>query len=161
MSVFSETVKAPLEADWLLHLDPKAEVRGTPDGLEAAQGGAVLELHRLLAEGSSLAWGRHKVAKPEAEPFTFRETTRVVVRPPFSRNDAFLLTLLRVRAAGETPLSGVKATGEGGRLRLAFTLAGRKTAVDWDLAGRAVAFDPEPDPARGNPVRGRTTGRRR
>ena len=48
MSVFSDTVKAPVEAEWLLHLDPKAAVRETLGGLEATQGGAALELHRLL-----------------------------------------------------------------------------------------------------------------
>jgi acetyl esterase/lipase len=142
MSLFSETVKAPREAEWLLHLDPKAEVRGTPDGLEAAQGGAVLELHRLLAEGQSLTWNRHEVAKPEVEPFTFRETTRVVVRPPFAANKAFLLTLLRGRSASGHALTDVRAERRDGRLEIRFTEEGRSTAVDWDLAERTVAIRP-------------------
>ena len=140
MSVFSEAVKAPLEAEWLLHLDPKAEVRGTPDGLEAAQGGAVLELHRLLSEGSSLAWARHKVAKPEVEPFTFRETTRVVVRPAFAGNEAFLLSLLRARPAAGRALADVEASRDGGRLRIRFAEGGRATTIDWDLGRRTVTL---------------------
>ncbi len=142
LSVFSETVRAALKAEWLLRLDPKAEVRGTPDGLEAAQGGAVLELHRLFPEGATLAWGRHVVAKPEAEPFTFRETTRAVVRPAFAGSEAFILTLLRGRSANERPLAGVRASRENGRLAIRFTRDGEPTAIDWDLAGRTVALGP-------------------
>ena len=134
MSIFSDSVKAPLEAEWLLHLDPKAEVRATKDGLEAAQGGAVLELHRLLAEGSSFAWGRHKVAKPEMEPFTFRETTRVVVRPSFAGTAAFVLNLLRVRPATGPALESVRASRHGRRLGIRFTSDGRPIGIDWDLA---------------------------
>ena len=140
MSIFSETVTAPLEAEWLLHLDPKAEVRGTPDGLEAAQGGAVLELHRLLSGGSTLAWARHKVAKPEVEPFTFRETTRVVARPAFAANKAFLLNLLRARPAAGRALADVEASRDGDRLRIRFAEGGRATTIDWDLGRRTVTL---------------------
>jgi len=141
LSVFSDSVKAPRGADWLLHLDPKSEVRETRDGLEAAFGGAVLELHRLLPRDASLSWGRHAVARPEVEPFTFRETTRVVLRPPFSGREAHLLTLLRARAAGAPALANVQATREGDRLRIAFDGADGRTAIDWDLAGRQVALE--------------------
>jgi len=141
LSVFSETVKAPVEAEWLLHLDPKARVRQTGDGLEARQGGAALELHRLLPGGSTLTWDRHAVAKPEVEPFTFRETTRVVVRPAFRGNDAFLLTLLRARAAAEDPLADVRADGNG-HLDIRFTREGRTMRIDWALAGRSVRLSP-------------------
>jgi hypothetical protein len=140
MSVFSDTVKAPLEAEWLLHLDPKAAVRETGDGLEATQGGAVLELHRLLSEGQSLDWARHPVARPEVEPFTFRETTRVTVRPTFAGGEAFLLTLLRGRSAGGHALADVRAVRRSGRLEIRFTEEGRVTAIDWDLARRAVSL---------------------
>jgi acetyl esterase/lipase len=142
LSVFSETVKAPVEAEWLLHLDPKAEVRGTADGLEARQGGAVLELHRLLPGGSTLAWGRHAVAKPEVEPFTFRETTRVVVRPGFAGNDAFLLTLLRGRSAAGPGLADVRAERRSGHLDVRFAADGRTIRIDWNLAGRTVRVSP-------------------
>jgi hypothetical protein len=141
MSILSETVKAPVEGEWLLHLDPKAEVRATPDGVEAAQGGAVLELHRLLSESSTLAWGRHPVAKPEVEPFTFRQTTRVVVRPVFTGSEAFLLTLLRGRPANANALTDVLAERRDGHLEIHFTEGVRTTTIDWDLAGRAVALD--------------------
>lgn len=142
LSLFSETVKAPVEADWLLHLDPKAVVRATADGLEVAQGGAALELHRLLPGGSAPSWGRHAVAKPEAEPFTFRETTRVVVRPAFDGNEAFLLTLLRGRRAAGTALADVGAERRNGRLEIRFTAEGRATRVQWDLARHTVVIGP-------------------
>jgi len=142
LSVFSETVKAPLGAEWLLHLDPKSAVRGTTDGLEAALGGAVLELHRLLPSAAPVTWERHAVARPEAEPFTFRETTRVVVRTPFVGNEACLVALLRGRSATGPPLADARASLEGGRLRIRFTTDGRPTEIDWNLADRTVALAP-------------------
>jgi len=142
MSVFSETVKTPLAAEWLLHLDPKAPVRGMPDGLEARLGGAALELHRLLPAEAPVAWECHAVAKPEAEPFTFRETTRVVIRPPFAGDEAFLLTLLRGRSASGRALADVRAERRDGHLEIHFTEEGRSTTIDWDLAGRTVALGP-------------------
>jgi acetyl esterase/lipase len=142
LSIFSDTVKAPVEADWLLHLDPKAEVRATSDGLEARRGKAALELHRLLPGGSTLAWKRHAVAKPEAEPFTFRETMRVVVRPVFAGSEAFLLTLLRGRSAAGSPLADVRAEKRNGQLEIRFTADGRATRVDWNLAKRTVLVSP-------------------
>ena len=141
LSVFSDTVRSPLEAEWLLQLDPSSEVAVRADGLEAALAGAVLELHWPINDGSRIEWQRHAVAKPEVEPFTFRETNRVVVRPPFSGQDAFLLTLLRARGPGDSALSGVSARRDGARLRLAFTLGGTPTAVDWDLADFTVTLD--------------------
>jgi hypothetical protein len=142
LSVFSDTVKAPVQAEWLLHLDPRAEVRATPDGLEARQGAAALELHRLLPAGSALAWARHAVAKPDAEPFTFRETMRVAVRPVFAANEAFLLTLLRGRSAAAPPLADVRAEKRNGQLEIRFTADGRPTTVDWDLATQTVRVSP-------------------
>ena len=140
LSVFSESVKAPLEAQWLLHFDPRAEVETTSDGLEASQGAAVLELHRLLPGGSTLTWGRHAVAKPEVEPFTFRQTTRVVVRPTFSGNEAFLLSLLRTRSRTDRPLHDVRAERRGDRIDIRFTEAGRAIAISWDLGARTVSL---------------------
>lgn len=143
LSVFSETVKAPLSADWLLQLDPKSEMRETGDGLEAAFGGAVLELHRLLADGQPLTWGRHDVARPEVEPFTFRETTRVAVRPRFVGNEAILLSLLRARGGGGQPLGEVHAERRGARLDVRFQEEGRAVSIEWDLTARKVALGRE------------------
>jgi hypothetical protein len=86
--------------------------------------------------------GRHAVAKPEVEPFTFRETTQVVVRPAFSGNDAFLLTLLRGRSAAEHALVDVQAERRSDRLKVRFIRDGRPTTIDWDLAGRRVGLSP-------------------
>jgi hypothetical protein len=134
LSVFSDAVKAPRSADWLLQLDPRSELRETKDGLEARLEGAVLELHRLLADGQALHWERHAVARPEVEPFTFRETTRVVVRPRFAGPDAFVLTLLRGRSADAPPLEDVRAERRGGRLAIRFESRDTRTRIEWDLA---------------------------
>jgi hypothetical protein len=142
LSVFSESVKVPAEAAWLLHLDPKADIRARPDGLEARLADASLDLRQLLPGNVPVEWERHAVAKPEAEPFTFRETTRVVVRPAFAGNEAFLLTLLHARAADARALKGLRASAEGGRVRVSFTREGRRIEIDWDLAGRTVGLGP-------------------
>jgi beta-lactamase class A len=138
LSVFSDSVRAPLTAEWLLHLDPKARVRERPGHLEATLGEASLDLHRLLPAGATMTWARHSVAKPEVEPFTFRETTRVVIRPAFAGGEAFLLTLLHSRAAVQPSLEDVEAAREGRRLRIRWTRQGRSTGIAWDLAGRTV-----------------------
>ena len=142
LSVFSESVRAPLDAEWLLHLDPKAQLRERPDHLEATLGDAALDLYRLLPSGVAMTWGRHAVAKPEVEPFTFRETTRILMRPSFAEGEAFLLTLLHGRGAGAPPLEAVQASADDRRLRVGFTLAGRRTNIAWNIAGRSVALDP-------------------
>ncbi|MFI5184352.1 MAG: DUF4962 domain-containing protein [Vicinamibacteria bacterium] len=142
MSVFSESVAVPLEAEWLLQLDPKAVVLERPDHLEASLGDAVLDIHSLLPGNGKPSWGRHPVAKPEVEPFTLRETTRVVLEPSFAGNRAFLLTLLHPRSAGALALEGVRASAEEGRLRVAFVREGKRTDIDWDLTARTVVLDP-------------------
>lgn len=141
LSVFSDTVRAPLEAEWLLHLDPAVEVREHANGLEARLGEAILAVHRLLPAAGPIEWALHKVAKPEAEPFTFRETTRVVLRPTFVGNEAFLLTLLHARDAAAAPLEDVEASRDGERLRIRFTQRGHPGGITWDLAGRTVVLD--------------------
>jgi hypothetical protein len=140
MSLFSGEVKTPLAAEWLLHLDPKAEIRQRPNRIEAVLGGAALDLYRLAPEAAPITWGRHAVAKPEAEPFTFRETQRVVIRPPFSGQDAFLLTLLHARAAGQAALGAVEASVRPGRVHVEWSCDGRRTAFDWDLAAWRLTF---------------------
>jgi hypothetical protein len=142
MSVFSETVRAPVEATWLLHLDPAARIAERPFGLAATLGEAALDVHRLLPEKAALEWGRHAVAKPEVEPFTFRETTRVAIHPVFAGNDAFLLTLLHARDASAPSLGRVSAAAEKGQVRVRFERAGRETRIDWDVGARAIALAP-------------------
>jgi Domain of unknown function (DUF4962) len=138
MSVFGEDVKTPREAEWLLHLDPKAAVRELPDRIEARLGRAALDLFRLAPEGAVVTWGRHAVARPEAEPFTFRETERIVIRPPFSGDEAFLLSLLHARAADAPSLAGVEAAVREGRVRVDWSRGSERVGLDWDLEGRTV-----------------------
>ncbi len=147
LSMFSETAASAMSADWLLHLDPKAAVVATADGLEATLGGAALELHRLLPDGSRLEWASHKVAKPEVEPFTFRTTTRVHVQPRLTDGRGQVLTLLRGRAARAAPLADVTARNDDGGLRVGFTRDGRRVDVVWNLEKRTVRLAGSPPAA--------------
>jgi hypothetical protein len=142
MSVFSESVEAPREATWLLHFDPAVRVAERPDGLAATLGDAALDVHRLLPARAPLRWGRHAVAKPEVEPFTFRETTRVEIRPLFVGDEAFLLTLLQARDAAGPAIERIEATGTASRVQVRFALGGRETRIVWDLAKRTVVVMP-------------------
>src|SRR5262249_47596327 len=124
----------------LLHLDPRAEVRERPDGLDALQGDAALEVRRLVPADARLTVARHKVAKPEVEPFTFRETQRVVIEPPFAGDDAVVLTLLRVRARASAPLEVERAVFTGGRARVGWTRDSERVDIEWDLGARRVGL---------------------
>lgn len=139
MSVFSDEVVAPLKAEWLLHLDPKAELRQVGERLEATLGDARLDLHRLAPKGGRLAWSLHDVAKPEVEPFTFRQTQRIVYEPPFAGHDAMILMLLHARAASAPALVDVTSTLEGRKARIAWSRNGARTTLAWDFEKRTVA----------------------
>ncbi|HEY7515868.1 MAG TPA: hypothetical protein VIC87_15375, partial [Vicinamibacteria bacterium] len=140
MSVFSPEVKTRREAEWLLHLDPKAEIRAFPERTEARLGAAALDLFRLAPEDASATWEAHAVAKPEAEPFTFRETRRLTIRPPFSGDETFLLVLLHARAADAPSLTDVTTERRPGGVRVGWSSEGRPTVLVWDLAGRRVGL---------------------
>jgi hypothetical protein len=144
MSVFSEGVKAPRSAEWLLHLDPKAEIRQRDERLEAALGDAALDLYRLAPAEAPVTWARHAVAKPDVEPFTFRQTQRVGIRLSFSGDEAFLLTLLHARSAGAPALDAAKASVDSRRVHVEWSRVGRRTALDWDLNGRTVTWKVPP-----------------
>ena len=140
MSVFSHSIAAPRKAEWLLHLDPKAEVGERPLGLEVVQGRAALDLRVLVPSRALLSVGRHRVAKPEVEPFTFRETQRVVIEPPFVGDETTLITLLHVRPREAAPLEGATGRLEAGRARLSWSEGGEDVVVDWDLGARRVSL---------------------
>jgi hypothetical protein len=144
ISVFSEAVKAPRSAEWLLHLDPRTEIRKRDERLETVLGDAALDLYRLAPADAPVTWARHAVAKPEVEPFTFRETQRIVIRPRFSGSEAFLLTLLHVRPARSPALDVVKASVDSGRVHVGWSRGGREAALDWDLTRRTVTWKVPP-----------------
>jgi hypothetical protein len=152
MSVFGAEVPAPRRAEWLLHLDPRAQVRERPLSLEAVQGGAALELRVLAPAEARLRVEAHKVAKPDVEPFTFRETRGVVIEPPFAGDETVLLTLLRVRASEAPGLEVEAAHYAGGRARAAWIEGSERIDVDWDLGARRVRLSrTTPGPRPGTP----------
>ena len=140
MSVFSDQMTAPLKAEWLLHLDPKAAVREVSGRLEATLGDATLDLHRLAPEGGGLTWALHDVAKPEVEPFTFRKTQRVVYEPLFAGHDVTILTLLHARAANDPALDDAKGTLRGRKAHVAWSRHGTRVTLEWDLERRKVVI---------------------
>jgi hypothetical protein len=129
-----------LKAEWLLHLDPKAVLRQVGGRLEATLGNAALDVHRLAPAGGRLSWGLHHVAKPEVEPFTFRETQRVVYEPTFVGHAATIVTLLHARAANGPPLEGAKASLEGRRIHARWSRNHARATLDWDLDRRTVVI---------------------
>ena len=138
MSVFSETVEAPRKAEWLLHLDPKAVLRQIGERLEATLGGASLDIHRLAPREGRLDFGLHDVAKPEVEPFTFRQTRRIRYEPPFEGQDLMMLTLLYARASSSPALDELIATLQGSHASVSWSRYGTRASLEWDLDRRTV-----------------------
>jgi len=140
MSVFSDEVASPPRAEWLLHIDPKAELREIAGRLEARLGEASLDVHRLAPSGGRLHWGLHAVAKPEVEPFTFRQTQRIVYDAPLADGEATLLTLLHARAAVASALTGATAALSDHTARVSWSRDDSRVVLEWDLAAHTVAF---------------------
>jgi hypothetical protein len=140
MTAFSDRVRVEREAQWLLHLDPRAEVARRGDRVEAALGGAVLDLYALRPGQNRLDWELFKIKKADVEPFTFRETKRIVILPEFEGGSALVLALMRARGSAEPALEGVKATVEGSRVRLTWKRLGKTVALDWDLEQMQPSF---------------------
>jgi hypothetical protein len=140
MSVFSDEVTAPRQAQWLLHLDPKAALRELGGRLEATLGGASLDVYRLAPAGGRQSHGLHDVAKPEVEPFTFRKTLRIVYEPPWTGQDVGILTMLASRAARTPALEDVQGTLEGRRVRASWSRDGARSSLEWNLETREVTL---------------------
>jgi len=138
MAAFSEDVPARREVEWLLHLDPKARVTAGKNGLTAVQEGAALDVHCLTPLTGDLACETWQVKKADIEPFTYRQTTRVVESPRFEGDSALIVNLIHARDADGKRLSDLKFSREGGVLRLSWKLAGQAAGLDWDLDGRRV-----------------------
>jgi hypothetical protein len=108
MSVFSETVNDPADASWFLQLDAKSIIKQHPNGFKAILGNSTLELHKLFPKNATLTIEQHKVAKPEIEPFTPRETKRVLIKPVFDGDHAFLLNMLYARGTNDSSIQNLK-----------------------------------------------------
>ena len=133
MSVFSETVNAPVDASWLLHLDAKSVVKQYPKRLEATIKNSTLELYSLFPKDAVLSIEQHKVSKPEIEPFTPRETKRVLIKPVFDGNHAFLLNMLHARNVNERSIQNIKATKKENIFFISFIADGKETIIRWDI----------------------------
>jgi hypothetical protein len=140
MSVFSEEVTAPLKAEWLLHLDPKAELREVSGHLEATLGGTTLDIHRLAPAGGRLTYGLHDVAKPEVEPFTFRKTLRIDYEPEWAGQETTILTLLTTRDGSSPVLEKVGGRLENRRVHSSWSRNGVASELDWNLETREVTL---------------------
>lgn len=141
MSVFSETVTEPIDASWFLQLDSKSRIKQSRGHIAATLENATLEIHSLLPKKSVMQIEQHKVAKPEIEPFTPRETKRIVIKPVFKGEDAFLLNLIQGRAASGSSIGNIKTTKNGNTLNITFSLDDKQTIVDWDLKKNSVMLN--------------------
>ena len=138
--VFSPSVPAAPSAQWLLHFDPQAGVQRTKSGITETLGEACLDVYPLLPREVKAEWGIHVVKNADVEPFTFRQTKRLVLSPRLEGGAVTMLTLLHARAQAGPALEDVKASIAGGRIALSWTRQGAPAALDWDLGKQELGF---------------------
>ncbi|MEA2063735.1 MAG: DUF4962 domain-containing protein [Gemmatimonadota bacterium] len=139
-SVFSDKVKTERKARWLLHFDPAAEVEQHGSRLVTATlGSAALDVHTLL-QGmgmGSVKVDTYDVKEARIEPFTFRQTRRLVLEPVFHNGKATLLSLLHARPADGPRLEGMGAgMSQAGIIKVHWELGGKKTELVWNLINK-------------------------
>ena len=142
MSAFSDQVKSAREAQWLLHFDPEAEIKHQgPVFLTATLGEAALEVYMLSEKESPGAKVEtYEVKEADIEPFTFRQTKRLVRKPGFTGDRATVVTLMRTRPAKAGALQGVKSkiSADGGRIGFEWNRNGKPGGVSLNLREKAV-----------------------
>ncbi len=139
MTAFSSVVEVPVKAEWLMQLDPKTEVEDLPGRRQVALGDARLDLYPLAPGQCPVRWELHKIKKP-VEPFTFRQTRRLILEPAFQGDATTLLNLIHTRKAVQPPLEKVKASLQGGKVEVAWTRHRQFFSLRWDLQQRTVAL---------------------
>ncbi len=133
LTAFSRQAPAPQKAEWLLQLDPRAEIQREFDRIQIALGGSFLDLYPLVPARCEIQWGLHPVKKPDSEPFTFRETRRITLDPPFAGDSTIVLVLLHPRLSQAGLLRAVKATFTGRHIEASWVAGGGRVMLDWDL----------------------------
>ncbi|MBN2289946.1 MAG: DUF4962 domain-containing protein [Candidatus Glassbacteria bacterium] len=137
MSAFSDRMAAPREAQWLLHLDPAAEVKmDGPKLVTAVLKGAALDIHAVGGDKAPAAVELYEIKEARIEPFTFRQTRRLVRKPEFSGDRATLLTLIHARPS-DAPASIAdvqgEVSGDGGRVSFRWSREQKPVTLELNL----------------------------
>ncbi|MFC1613661.1 DUF4962 domain-containing protein [Gemmatimonadota bacterium] len=142
MSAFSDQVKSPREALWMLHFDHEAEIKQHGSGyLTATLGEAALEVYTFPEEEiSDVSVEIYEVKEARIEPFTFRQTKRLAIKPEFSGDRATVVTLMRAGQAKAETLQGVKnkISADGEKITFEWNRDGKPGGVEMNLRAKTV-----------------------
>ncbi len=137
---FSPDVPARREVQWLLHLDPKAQMTLQGRNISFVQNNAALDLYPLSPNAVSVECNPWQVKRAEIEPFTFRQTLRVAITPGFEGDSTLIVNLIHTRAADSGKIAGLTFNRDGAVAKLAWKLDSRAYSLDWDLNARKVTL---------------------
>ena len=139
MTAFSTEVTSDPTVEWLLHVDPLAEVNKNSGRFEASLGEAVLEVFPVIGRvlPPSEKWERFPILRPHER---IRETNRLVVPAKVDNSKAMNVVLLRARGKSEPGINRISANGDNGLINLSWEIKDKKTAFDWDLQNRKIEF---------------------
>jgi hypothetical protein len=141
LTAFSSSVEVPVKVQWLLHVDPRARAVVHEKSHEIAWGDAAFDVYPLLPVRSAAAWNLHSITKP-AEPFTFRQTRRLILEPAFEGDSVTLLNLLHLRKAAEAGLENTGASISGNTIEAHWTRGPQRFSLTWNLEQKTVKLLP-------------------
>ncbi|HUU28817.1 MAG TPA: DUF4962 domain-containing protein [archaeon] len=141
ITAYSDRVPASRQAQWLLHFDTETELVREPSHITATLGGAALDLYPLAPARSPLSWDTFKIIRAEIEPFTLRETKRLVISPVFTDSTTTMLNLMHARSVSGPKLEGVKSELAEGKARITWRLGGKPVSVILDLEKREPVLE--------------------
>ncbi len=141
MIVFSDSVETELKAEWLMQVDPAAGIKQEGKSVHVTLGPAGLDLYPIWPSSFKVRVENHTIKKADVEPFSFRTTERIVVEPAMSDGAVTLLTLLRLRGAGEPRIESVQTKQEGSQFKVQWKDAGRLVKLNWDLKRQSYAVE--------------------
>ena len=125
-------------ADWLLHVDPEAEISEEGNRVVVRLGDACLDFFVLpsmnIQEGVS--WEIWPVKEPHER---FRQTKRIFTSPRFSGGEAQVITALHARAKEAPAIQSFEMSTEGKKLMVVdFEIGDKTITVKWDLENKSV-----------------------
>jgi hypothetical protein len=141
LTAFSSTVEAPAKVQWLLNVDPRARTVTHEHRQEIAWDDAALDVHALLPARSAATWNLHAIKKP-AEPFTYRQTRRLIIEPAFEGESVTLLNLFHPRKATEAGLENAGASISGKTVEVHWTRGTQNFSLLWNLEQKTVNLIP-------------------
>jgi hypothetical protein len=141
LTAFSSSVEVPMKVQWLMQVDPRAQAVAHGNRHEITMDDATLDLYPLLPGQSAAAWSLHSIQKPQ-EPFTFRQTRRLVLEPAFDGESVTLLNLIHTRKAAQAGLTDTGASNSGNTIEAHWTRGTQRFSLTWDLLRKKVGLVP-------------------